>query len=430
MINQQKIDWLLQYALELNRQFKSVSSKEKDDYSEDRIKIFFHKERLSHFLKGHDEKIIPITFEIWPSLSCNARCPFCTYSLNNAREEADKSQEIFLADTENYKKILFQFKEAGVNSIILTGGGEPLINPRLVEITNHIKKLDLSWGMFTNGMLLNEGNINDLLSFSPRFIRISINAGSALSHKREYRIGMHTYELVKNNAIVAATISHQYKKSIGLGYAVNGKITNEELLGMQNFITEIMERSKGGLASVSFRPKVVYYNTKGEPSIQQPHAKSLPDLIEKIDELIVSPLQARFKNELKIDFKKGMFRRLYNGAMPTNSIATGWTGSIDEKGSAYVISELNGSTWSDSELGNFEANGFSDVWQSHTRNSIVEKYAKGEILAPTHHKLSHIDEALKEIRVHIGLMSEQEINLFFELLEKEQLTKPKNWDFL
>ncbi len=241
---------------------------------------------------------------------------------------------------------------------------------------------------------------------------------------------MHTYDLVKNNAIVAATISHQYKKSIGLGYAVNGKTTDEELLGMQNFITEIMEKSKGGLASVSFRPKVIYYNTKGEPSIQQPNANSLPNLIEKIDELIVSPLQARFKNELKIDFKKGMFRRLYNGTMPTNSIATGWTGSIDDKGRAYIISELNGSTWLNSELGNFEVNGFSDVWQSHTRKSIVEKYAKGEILAPTHHKLSHIDETLKEIREHIGLMNEQEVNSFFELLDKEQLNKPKNWDLL
>ncbi len=430
MINQTNVNWLLRYVLELNSQFISVSSNEKDDYSEDRIKIFFHKERLSYFLQGYDEKVIPITFEIWPSLSCDARCPFCTYSLNNARKEADKSQDIYLADTDNYKNILSQFKEAGVNSIILTGGGEPLINPKLVEIAMHINKLNLSWGMFTHGMLLNEDNINGLLSSSPRFVRISINAGSALGHKREYRIGMHTYELVKNNAITAANISHQYKKTIGLGYAVNGKTSDEELLGMKNFITEVMEQSKGGLASVSFRPKVIYYNNIGEPSIQQPNANSLPNLINKIEELVVSPLQETFKNELKIDFKKGMFRRLYNNMMPSNSIATGWTGSIDEKGRAYIISELNGSTWINSELGNFGINDFSDVWQSDKRKSIVSKYSAGELLAPTHNKLSHIDETLKEIRGHIGIMNEQEVNSFFHLLEKEQLAKPKNWDFL
>lgn len=430
MINEQKVSWLLEYALKLHEQFKSVSSKLQDDYSEDRFKIFFHKDRLCTFLQGHDYKITPITFELWPSLSCDARCPLCTYSLNNARQEADQSAKLFLSDVDNYIRILGQFKEAGVNSVIITGGGEPLLNPRLLELTTRVKAMQFSWGMFTHGMLLTENTIHGLLSSSPRFIRISINAGSSLGHNREYRIGKHTYDLVRSKAILASTISQSYSKSIGLGYALNGGISDPDLSGIREFIIDIMEKSKGGLASVAFRPKVIYYSPSGQPTAKQPRADLLPELVRKIDEFITAPLHAMYGNELKIDFKKGMFMRLYKSGIPRNSLATGWAGSIDEKGRGYILSELNGSPWPNSQIGDFSRDTFANVWYGNKRKSIVEKYAKGEILAPAHHKLSHVDETLREIRNSVGILNEDETNSFFEKLDSHQLVKPKNWDFL
>lgn len=430
MIDHEKINWLLNYAIALSARFSSVVANEREDFSEDRIKVFFHRDRFSNFLEGHDQMVVPITFEIWPSLTCDARCPLCTYSVNQARSIADKSTDVYLADTANYKRIIGQFKEAGVHSIILTGGGEPLINPHLSELAEHINNLGMAWGMFTHGMLLNETNIHSLLSSSPRFIRISINAGSAKGHEREYRIGSHTYDLAKKNTILAATISHQYRKSIGLGYAINGKTTSNELSGMFDFVRGVMEQTKGGLASVSFRPKVAYYDPKGNPSPVQPNSEALPFLIEQVDKLVIDPLKKEFSNDLKIDFKKGMFKRLYNKSPLSKSFTTGWTGSIDEKGRAYILSELNGSIWPNVQLGNFSDSSFSTVWHGDKRTEIIAKYISGELLAPVHHKLSHIDETLTEIRNNIGMMTKDEISVFWGLFEKLNLNRPSNWDFL
>lgn len=61
---------------------------------------------------------------------------------------------------------------------------------------------------------------------------------------------------------------------------------------------------------------------------------------------------------------------------------------------------------------------------------INEGYAKGLLLAPAHNKLSHIDETLKEIRSVIGIMTELEINSFFEHFKELNVQKPNNWDFL
>lgn len=430
MINNWKIDWLLNYALKLSTRFSSVVANEREDYSEDRVKVFFHKDRLSAFLEGNDQTVVPITFEIWPSLTCDARCPLCTYSLNQARKIADKSSAVYLADTTNYKHILSQFKEVGVNSIILTGGGEPLINPDLPELTEYIGNLGLAWGMFTHGMLLNESNIHRMLSSSPRFIRISINAGSSKGHEREYRIGSHTYELVKKNSILATNISHQYRKCISLGYAINGKTSGSELSGMFNFVRDIMEHTNGGVASVSFRPKVAYYDLKGNPTAVQPSSANLPQLIEQVDKLVIAPLKKEFANDLRIDFKRGMFNRLYCKTPLLQSLAMGWTGSIDEKGGAYILSELNGSTWPNAQFGNFSNSSFSNVWHGKLRQEIFTKYISGELRAPLHHKLSHIDETLIDIRSNIGMMTKSEIQVFWGLFENLNLNRPSNWDFL
>lgn len=58
-----------------------------------------------------------------------------------------------------------------------------------------------------------------------------------------------------------------------------------------------------------------------------------------------------------------MFQRLSSEFLPSSSISTGWTGSIDHMGVGYIISELNGSPWENSSFGNFsDVDSFNDVW--------------------------------------------------------------------
>lgn len=425
-----KIDWLLEYVNNLNISYKSILANTKFDFSEDKIKIFFHKKRMSHFLMGEDWKIVPITFEVWPSLSCDARCPLCTYSLNHARKEADKLENLILANTDDYQKLFAKFRVAGVNSLIFTGGGEPTLHPDLPRMTKAAFDNELGWGMFTHGLQLTEKTVHNLLASNPRFLRISINSGSHEGHKQEYRIGLHTYDKVRENAIMAAKISNEYKRCIGLGYALNGKISIEELEGIASFIIDVFEKSGGGLKSIAFRPKVHYYNSKGEPVKKQPFVTELAELPQRIEAHITSRVKKITGNELKIDLKTGMFDRLVKSE-PANTIASNWTGSIDHLGTGYLLSELNGSPWQNSSYGNFvNTDDFFDVWNGIERLRLSNEIENGQILAPAHHKISHIDDALKEIRNSIGTLTKAEINEFYTLFENKNFNKPSNWDFL
>ncbi|MEZ4667558.1 MAG: radical SAM protein [Anaerolineae bacterium] len=167
---------------------------------------------------------MPITFEVWPSLTCNARCPLCTYALNNARLEADRSENLFVADVSTYKRIFESFRQAGVHSLIITGGGEPTLHPQVADLLSHAYRLGFAWGMFTHGLNLTEKLIHDFLACEPRFIRVSVNAGSARSHELEYRVGKGSYAQVAQNVTLAAKISHQYNRVIGLGVRVKWPI--------------------------------------------------------------------------------------------------------------------------------------------------------------------------------------------------------------
>jgi len=425
-----KVKWLIKYVANLSNEYQKVLKDEREDFSQDKIKLIFHRDRFSNFLIGTEEKIIPITFEVWPSLSCNARCPLCTYSLNDARVIADKSDELFLADLENYKLIFEDFASVGVRSLVFTGGGEPTLHPHITEMTSYSNKIKLEWGMFTHGLNLNVKMIHELLDSNPRFVRISVNAGSARAHHLEYRISSNSYEKVKENVIMASRISMEYQKVIGLGYALNGKTSDAELEGIKKFVTEVMNKSKGGLRFVAFRPKVVYYYERGKPRRKQPAANNLSDLAERIQEKIIEPLAKRFGKSLRLDHKQAMFNRLVTIDSSIPAFGNGWTGQIDHRGNGYILSELNGSPWKNSCYGRFNGSNFSEIWNSNKRRDLSKQYIVGNLLPPVHHKLSHVDELLSVIRNGVGVLTPQEVEDFYNEFTHIELQKPKNWDFL
>jgi len=424
------VNWLIHYFSKLSSEYKEVIAGKRKDNSQDKLKIVFHRERFTDFLTGNEDKIVPITFEVWPSLSCDARCALCPYILNDARKEADQSTEHHLANIEKYKMIFEDFANSGINSLIFTGGGEPTLHPHVTQMTSYANKLNLKWGMFTHGLNLSEKMIHEFMQSHPRFIRISVNAGSEKGHHNEYRFGMNSYHKVKENIIKASLISAEYERIIGIGYALNGKTDDSELKGISKFITTIMEETKGALNSASFRPKVIYYNKKQISPAIQPSNKNLSRLAEKIENFIIDPLRRRFGSCLKLDHKRAMFMRAAQHKLPLPAVSNMWTGQIDQLGNGYILSELNGSPWKNACYGQFDGRNFLDLWLGERRKNLSEAYSVGDHFPPVHHKLSHIDEILHEIRMNIGILKIQDVNDFYESIGHIDLQSPKNWDFL
>jgi len=93
-------------------------------------------------------------------------------------------------------KFLLQAKERGLKAIEVTGGGEPTLHPDFVEIMAFIKER-FEFSLVTNGSLLHRDDIQNIVS-GAKWIRISIDAGSAATYEKIHRGYLNFSELLNN----------------------------------------------------------------------------------------------------------------------------------------------------------------------------------------------------------------------------------------
>jgi radical SAM protein with 4Fe4S-binding SPASM domain len=90
-----------------------------------------------------------LSLELEFTRKCNLRCTYCYASAGEALDQELSFDELI--------DVAEQARNLGARRIILLGGGEPLLFPKLRELIQHIHSLGLSQAIFTNGMLLTEG---------------------------------------------------------------------------------------------------------------------------------------------------------------------------------------------------------------------------------------------------------------------------------
>ncbi len=399
------------------------------DLGEDAIKVVFHPERFRSFLTGRDDQVRPITAELWPSLSCDAQCAMCTYTLNRARRRGHVDVDPILADTDRSIERLEDLAAAGLCSVIFTGGGEPTLHPELPALARCADALGLAWGLFTHGLHLDERTARALVASRPRFLRISVNTGSPAAHDREYRLGQHAYERVLQNIVATSRASAEHRRCVGVTYALLPTISDDELVGIRSFVQRAWDASDGSLHSVSFRPRVAYYDGRGQPRLEQPKAGRWSELGERLGRVVAEPLREATGGDLRIDLKRSMFDRIDRREQPAPVIGNGWATQLNHVGDAYILSELNGSPWPDTRLGNMD-DGFLAMWRSEQRRAVAARFRTSASRAPVHHKLSHVDELLARVRRHCGVLTDGQVDRFYADVDLDRLPRPGNWDFL
>lgn len=121
--------------------------------------------KLEQYAERCEKKDRPITAEIFLTDYCNLKCGYCRYSNNSGKYMS-------FIDFTAYVSRLIQM---GVRGVILTGGGEPTINPEFEEITAWLERNEIPYGINTN---LVRG-----VFCKPNFIKVSIDAGSRERYK-------------------------------------------------------------------------------------------------------------------------------------------------------------------------------------------------------------------------------------------------------
>jgi radical SAM enzyme (rSAM/lipoprotein system) len=168
-------------------------------------------------------KVHDLSYFFWEAtLNCNLNCRHCGSDCSKSEKaselSAEKVLEVFSNIAQNYdpKKIM-----------VAVTGGEPLVRKDLFDILAKISSYGFSWGMVTNGMLVDRTTVENCINAGMKTVSVSLD-GSEPSHN-----------WLRNN-------ENSYERSINAlkMFVDSGKI------GVVEAITCVHERNIGELEDV------------------------------------------------------------------------------------------------------------------------------------------------------------------------------------
>ena len=128
----------------------------------------FGKFMLMRYVPGalEKERITPYLATLTVTDNCCLKCVMCNEWHTHHTDEFT---------TEEWKKTITQLKGIGIREINLTGG-EPLMRKDIFEIIRHARSLGISVGMTSNGFLMDEKKVTELLASGVTTISVSMDA--------------------------------------------------------------------------------------------------------------------------------------------------------------------------------------------------------------------------------------------------------------
>jgi MoaA/NifB/PqqE/SkfB family radical SAM enzyme len=132
----------------------------------------------------------PVHVQLVLSDLCNQDCGFCAYRMSSGLsnelfpEGARKNPNRQIA-TDKAREIIDDCADIGVHAIQFTGGGEPTVHPDHLEMFARAQARGMSTALVTNAIAL---DTEHQAVHAMRWIRVSIDAGSAETYARTRRV--------------------------------------------------------------------------------------------------------------------------------------------------------------------------------------------------------------------------------------------------
>ncbi len=139
------------------------------------------------------------------SYVCNALCPNCPYTNSEIRSDY-KDAKYMSEDT--FKKIADEAGKYGA-WLRISGGGEPLMHPRFMELMEYAKEKGCKLGIINNGSLMTIDKAKRLFEIGADMLEFSVDA----SNKSDYdvvRAGL-SFEKLINNVRAAFGLRNEMK---------------------------------------------------------------------------------------------------------------------------------------------------------------------------------------------------------------------------
>jgi len=138
----------------------------------------------------------PVALQIETSTVCNLRCRMCEYAYQTGKGR--------LMSLEEFKKIISKFPPT--ISLDLTGIGEPFCNPDFVNMVRFAKSRGASVIFSTNGILMKEAQMDDLIDIGVDTVSFSVDASTKETHEK-IRAGSSFEKLIQNISLLSEKVS-------------------------------------------------------------------------------------------------------------------------------------------------------------------------------------------------------------------------------
>ena len=136
-------------------------------------KLAWHKDRVEAWLNG--ERIAPITIDCALTRACTYRCIYC-YGQLQANDEKRMTKEVIF-------RFLDDAADIGVKAISFVSDGESTCSPHLYDAILRGKNNGLDMALGTNGYLLKEERLEEILSCLT-YLRFNISAAEPLRYSK------------------------------------------------------------------------------------------------------------------------------------------------------------------------------------------------------------------------------------------------------
>lgn len=202
--------------------------------SSNKILSFYHEAK--QILNG--DIPFPRMVSCWLTTLCNYNCPYCLFKEENKTERVVVNADAFMKFIDNIAAL-------GVKSLEFSGGGEPTLHPKFLDITQHGHKAGLKLGLITNGTNLLYETLKDF-----RYVRIGLDASNS-----------ETYNLIKKPPI--NTAFDIVLKKISKLIEARGN-NNRPRIGIKFIINTLNYEDIPNMVYLGERLNVDYIQFKGE----------------------------------------------------------------------------------------------------------------------------------------------------------------------
>jgi len=192
------------------------------------LKAGWHLDKIALLRLG--EPIVPPHVQLILSDLCNQDCAFCSYRMSNgfsSENFVEHKPDGTINRNPNRMipfgkavEILHDCAAMGVKAIQFTGGGEPTVHPRHMDLFRLALDLGLECALVTNGVVLRNGWESVLPHF--KWIRVSLDAGTQETYAKVRNTNQSSFgKALDNTKAIADAIAKEGSDCLlGVGYVV------------------------------------------------------------------------------------------------------------------------------------------------------------------------------------------------------------------